>query len=48
MFPTRWHYDVLWGLDYLRKAGAPADSRAADAIELVAHKRLAERTLAVG
>ena len=23
-FPTRWHYDVLWGLDYLRKAGVRA------------------------
>src|SRR4029453_13666209 len=19
-FPTRWHYDILWGLDYLRRA----------------------------
>jgi hypothetical protein len=24
-FPTRWHYDILWGLDYLLRAGvAPA------------------------
>jgi hypothetical protein len=38
-FPARWHYDVLWGLDYLRKAGAAFDERASDAIELVAGKR---------
>ena len=34
-FPTRWHYDVLWGLDHLRKAGADPDERAAEAIDLV-------------
>ena len=38
-FPTRWHYDVLWGLDYLRKAGAGPDERAAEAIDLVAVKQ---------
>ena len=38
-FPTRWHYDVLWGLDYLRKAGAESDERAAEAIDLVRQKR---------
>ena len=38
-FPTRWHYDILWGLDYLRKAGAAPDARTADAVELVAKKR---------
>jgi len=38
-FPTRWHYDVLWGLDYLRKAGAGPDERAAEAIELVAKRQ---------
>jgi len=38
-FPTRWHYDVLWGLDYLRKAGAGPDERAAEAIDLVAGKQ---------
>jgi hypothetical protein len=38
-FPTRWHYDVLWGLDYLRKAGARIDERAAEAISLVAGKQ---------
>jgi hypothetical protein len=39
-FPTRWRYDVLWGLDFLRKSGVPPDERVADAIELVARKRL--------
>jgi len=38
-FPTRWHYDVLWGLDYLRRAGVTPDDRIAEAIDLVARKR---------
>ena len=38
-FPTWWHYDVLRGLDYLRRAGAAPDARAAEAVELVASKR---------
>lgn len=38
-FPTRWHYDVLWGLDYLRKAGAGPDERVAEAIDLVTGKQ---------
>jgi hypothetical protein len=38
-FPTWWHYDVLRGLDYLRSAGATADERVAEAIELIASKR---------
>ncbi len=38
-FPTYWHYDILWGLDYLRRAGAPPDSRIAEALDLVANKR---------
>jgi hypothetical protein len=38
-FPTRWYYDVLRGLDYFRWVGATADSRCAEAIELVAAKR---------
>ena len=32
---TMYHYDVLRGLDYLRRAGARPDKRAAEAIELV-------------
>ncbi len=38
-FPTWWHYDVLRGLDYLRRAGAEPDERVAEAIDLVAAKR---------
>ena len=38
-FPTRWHYDVLWGLDYLRRAGAKPDERTAEAIDLIRGKR---------
>lgn len=38
-FPTRWHYDVLWGLDYLRRAGVEPDRRVAEAIDLVEKKR---------
>jgi len=38
-FPTRWHYDILWGLDYLRRAGVEADDRTAEAIDLIARKR---------
>lgn len=37
-FPTWWHYDVLRGLAYLRRAGA-RDARAAEAIALVLSKR---------
>ena len=39
-FPTRWHYDILWSLDYLRRAGAVPDERLAEAVDLVAAKRL--------
>jgi hypothetical protein len=38
-FPTWWHYDVLRGLDYLRRANAAPDDRLTEAIELVASKR---------
>ena len=38
-FPTWWHYDVLRGLEYLRRAGATPDERVAEAIELVESKR---------
>lgn len=38
-FPTRWHYDILWGLDYLRRAGVDPDERAAEAVDLVAGKQ---------
>lgn len=38
-FPTWWHYDVLRGLEYLRRAGATPDERVAEAIDLVESKR---------
>jgi hypothetical protein len=38
-FPTWWHYDVLRGLDFLRRAGVTPDERVAEAIELVESKR---------
>jgi hypothetical protein len=38
-YPTRYHYDVLWGLDYLRRAGVESDERVAEAVELVKQKR---------
>ncbi len=37
-FPTWWHYDVLRGLEYLRRAGVAPDQRVAEAIDLVASK----------
>ena len=41
-FPAWWHYDVLRGLEYLRRAGVAPDARAAEAIDLVASKRDAD------
>ena len=38
-YPPRWHYDVLWGLDYLRRAGVRPDERTDETIELVARSR---------
>ena len=38
-YPTWWHYDVLRGLDYLRRAGVEPDERVIEAIDLVASKR---------
>ncbi|MFD2079021.1 hypothetical protein SAMN05421678_102286 [Actinopolymorpha cephalotaxi] len=37
-FPTRWHYDVLRGLEYFRAAGV-RDPRLGEAIEVVRSKR---------
>jgi hypothetical protein len=37
-FPTRWHYDVLRGLDYFRRADL-RDPRLGEAIDLVRSKR---------
>jgi hypothetical protein len=38
-FPTWWHYDVLRGLEYLRRAGVAPGERLAEAIDLVASKQ---------
>jgi len=38
-FPTWWHYDVLRGLEYLRRAGVTPDKRVDEAIHLVVSKR---------
>ena len=43
-FPTRWHYDVLRGLDYFRSAGDPPDPRVSQAIELLRSKQQADGT----
>jgi hypothetical protein len=38
-FPTWWHYDVLRGLEHLRRAGVAPDDRVVEAIDLVESKR---------
>ena len=38
-YPTWWHYDVLWALDYFRETGTTPDPRMAEAIELVRSKQ---------
>lgn len=40
-FPTRWHYDVLRGLDHMRSTRAP-DPRCEEAVELVLARRDAD------
>jgi hypothetical protein len=37
--PTWWHYDVLRGLEYLRRDGVAPDGRVSEAIELVTSKQ---------
>lgn len=43
-YPTRWHYDVLRGLDYFRDAGTAPDARLAEAVDLVRSKRQPDGT----
>jgi hypothetical protein len=43
-FPTGYRYDVLRGLEYLRRAEITPDARVAEAIDLVASKRDADGT----
>lgn len=38
-FPTWWHYDILRGLDFLRRTGARPDGREAEAVDLIESKR---------
>jgi hypothetical protein len=46
-FPTNWHYDVLRALDYFRAVDGPADSRLAEAVDLVRSKRRPDGTWAL-
>ena len=43
-FPTRWHYDVLRGLEYFRAAGHPPDPRFDEAIDLLRSKQQPDGT----
>jgi hypothetical protein len=43
-FPTRWHYDVLRGLEYFRAAGDAPDGRIDEAVELVRSKQQPDGT----
>lgn len=38
-FPPWWHYDILRGLEYLRRAGVTPDERVAEAVGIVESKR---------
>jgi hypothetical protein len=43
-FPTWWHYDVLWALDYFRTVGDAPDPRLAEAVELLRSKQQPDGT----
>jgi hypothetical protein len=43
-FPTRWHYDVLRGLDYFRDAGDRPDRRLDEALDLLRSKQQKDGT----
>jgi hypothetical protein len=43
-FPTRWHYDVLRGLEYFREAGDPPDPRVDEAMESLRSKQQRDGT----
>jgi hypothetical protein len=38
-YPTWWHYDVLWALDYFRAVGGAPDPRLAEAVATLRSKR---------
>jgi hypothetical protein len=43
-FPTRWHYDVLRGLEHFREAGDRPDQRVDEAIQLLRSKQQPDGT----
>ena len=43
-FPTWWHYDVLWALDYFRAVGGEPDPRLAEAIDVLRSKQQPDGT----
>lgn len=43
-WPPRWHYDVLRGLDYFRRAHGVPDARLTEAVQLVRDKRQPDGT----
>jgi hypothetical protein len=43
-FPTRWHYDVLRGLEYFRAAGNRPDARIDEAIDLLRSRQQPDGT----
>ena len=43
-FPTRWHYDVLRGLEYFRSTGDRPDPRLAEAIDVLRSKQQPDGT----
>jgi hypothetical protein len=43
-FPTWWHYDVLWALDYFRAAGDAPDPRLAEAVAMLRSKQQPDGT----
>lgn len=43
-FPTRWHYDVLRGLEYFRDAGDAPDPRMDEAVDLLRSKQQSDGT----
>jgi len=43
-FPTRWHYDVLRGLEHFRAVGDPPDERLDEAVHLLRSKQQTDET----
>jgi hypothetical protein len=43
-FPTRWHYDVLRGLEYFRQAGGLPDRRMDEAVQILRSKKQPDGT----